>query len=236
MFSFDSCTFGWSNGLIPSTQPATAVAYSQSRNCAPSGPDDRGDRVRRRPRPGEPEQHQGDVRRRWCRARSAPSTTTGSMPVPCLPVDSAISCSAQSPKPTMPEPASAITSLSRPWSWRRPARGRGPEPGCARSRPARPEAPRRRPAARLHVGAGERRRARARTRTARCSARRRSGSARTTSRKPAPLAVGLQRRARVGDHDDAPADLVLRHAGRRGRPARTPAGGCRSPRCCRSWS
>ena len=38
MFSLDSVTFGWSNGSMPSTTPATAVAYSQARNCAPSGP------------------------------------------------------------------------------------------------------------------------------------------------------------------------------------------------------
>ena len=45
---------------------------------------------------------------------STDSTTTGSRPVPCLPVDSAISCSAQSPKPWMPDPKSAMTTLSRP--------------------------------------------------------------------------------------------------------------------------
>src|SRR5215207_4089442 len=39
VLSLDSCTFGWSNGLISSTQPATAVAYSQARNWAPSGPE-----------------------------------------------------------------------------------------------------------------------------------------------------------------------------------------------------
>src|SRR5690606_904001 len=35
VFSLDSVTFGWSNGLTPSTRPSTAVAYSQARNCAP---------------------------------------------------------------------------------------------------------------------------------------------------------------------------------------------------------
>ena len=45
---------------------------------------------------------------------SGDSTTTGSKPRPDLPVDSAISCSAQSPKPSMPEPESASTTLSRP--------------------------------------------------------------------------------------------------------------------------
>ena len=38
VLSFDSCTFGWSKGLMPSTRPATAVAYSQARNCAPRPP------------------------------------------------------------------------------------------------------------------------------------------------------------------------------------------------------
>ena len=33
--------------------------------------------------------------------------------MPCLPVDSAMSCSAQSANPTMPEPSSTRTSLSR---------------------------------------------------------------------------------------------------------------------------
>ena len=30
-------TSGWSNGLMPSSRPATAVAYSHSSSCAPSG-------------------------------------------------------------------------------------------------------------------------------------------------------------------------------------------------------
>ena len=33
--SFDSCTFGWSNGLMPSRQPANAVAISHRKNSAP---------------------------------------------------------------------------------------------------------------------------------------------------------------------------------------------------------
>ena len=44
---------------------------------------------------------------------SAPATTTGRTPVPSLPVLSAISCSAQSAKPTMPDPLSTMASLSR---------------------------------------------------------------------------------------------------------------------------
>src|SRR5439155_24025649 len=38
VLSLDSVTLGWSNGLIPRIRPAIAVAYSQARNCAPSGP------------------------------------------------------------------------------------------------------------------------------------------------------------------------------------------------------
>src|SRR2546423_4629945 len=38
VLSLLSATFGWSNGLIPSRRPATAVAYSHARNWAPSGP------------------------------------------------------------------------------------------------------------------------------------------------------------------------------------------------------
>ena len=41
------------------------------------------------------------------------ATTTGSSPVPSLPVDSAISCSIQAGSPAMPDPWSAKTSLSR---------------------------------------------------------------------------------------------------------------------------
>ena len=39
--------------------------------------------------------------------------TTGRMPLPCLPVDSAMSCSAQSAKPTMWVPSATMPSLSR---------------------------------------------------------------------------------------------------------------------------
>ena len=55
VFSLLSVTLGWSKGLMPSTRPATAVAYSQPRNWAPSGPvtasDGRRPGRRRRRRP-----------------------------------------------------------------------------------------------------------------------------------------------------------------------------------------
>src|SRR5215211_5197413 len=35
VLSFASCTFGWSNGLIPSAQPATAVANSVTKKIRP---------------------------------------------------------------------------------------------------------------------------------------------------------------------------------------------------------
>ena len=52
---FAASTSGWSNGLMPSTRPTNAVAYSHSRNCAPSG------RPRPRRRAGRP----GRSRRSW---------------------------------------------------------------------------------------------------------------------------------------------------------------------------
>ena len=50
VLSFASCTFGWSNGLIPSAQPATAVANSAKKKIRPRSPapplnDPRGGRV-----------------------------------------------------------------------------------------------------------------------------------------------------------------------------------------------
>ena len=47
MLSLASCTFGWSNGLMPSTQPATAVANSAKKKTRPRSDapcDDQGDR------------------------------------------------------------------------------------------------------------------------------------------------------------------------------------------------
>ena len=103
VLSLDSATFGWSNGLMPSSRPATAMAYSQTRNWAPSGPETDGVH-----RPGRVAQGDQVRRRGLARSPARPrrSTTTGRIPRPSLPVDSAISCSAQSPKPG--EPGAAV--------------------------------------------------------------------------------------------------------------------------------
>ena len=107
-------TLGWSNGLIPSTQPATAIANSAKKNSRPRsvGPwivadDHRVAGLRERV-------DLRVVRRGWARRRGAGrgtcgrrrsppgspsgSPTIGTMPLPCLPVDSAMSCSTHRPK------------------------------------------------------------------------------------------------------------------------------------------
>ena len=100
-------------------RPATAVAISQVSNCAPEGPGHgrptarrRSLGVRRRRRRTGPDAATTTSRGRPAHlGRVGPSTATGSTPLPSLPVDSAMSCSAQSAKPTMPEPRSAIGDL-----------------------------------------------------------------------------------------------------------------------------
>ena len=135
VFSLLSVTLGWSNGLMPSSRPARAVAASQTRNCAPERSVDRHVRARRRCRASPP----AAARRRTVTvSTSAPvapgavgvSTTTGRMPVPSLPVDSATSCSAQSPRPVMPVPSSTRAILSRPARGRGPGPRPAPAPGC----------------------------------------------------------------------------------------------------------
>ena len=173
-------------------------------------------------------------RRRVGRSRARRrSTTTGRRPVPCLPVDSAMSCSAQSPKPTMPEPASASTTLSRPAACGRAERRAEREAGVvvvlAEARQQR-----------LglveqggDVDAGQRRRAPGRTRSARCSGRRRSGR---RGRRGSPR---LAARFSSGEPGSVTTTMRLARvdAGRRGTPARRPAGGCRSRPCRRScWN
>src|SRR3712207_2845143 len=111
VFSSDSTTSGWSNGLVPSTRPTTAVAYSQPRNCAPSVP------VTPTEGPGStgsPPTTTSSASGAVAPGASGDSTTTGSRPRPSLPVDPATNCSAQSPKPVIAEPPSARVTLSRP--------------------------------------------------------------------------------------------------------------------------
>ena len=118
MFSLDSATLGWSNGLIPRTRPAIAVAYSQARNCAPSGPLTA--RCGTMPPPGTvsgpsaPPVVTVSTSSSVAPGALGDSTTTGRMPRPFLPVDSAISCSAQSPRPVIPVPSSMSATLLRP--------------------------------------------------------------------------------------------------------------------------
>jgi hypothetical protein len=104
-------TSGWSNGLIPSSRPTIAVAYSHSRNWPPSAPS----MPISAPCVASPMAIGVASDRASVNSGSSGfSTTTGSRPVPFLPVDSAMSCSAQSPKPLMPEPVSAMTTFSAP--------------------------------------------------------------------------------------------------------------------------
>ena len=94
VLSFAACTSGWSNGLIPRIEPATAVANSQRKNSWPSS--------------------SGSGSRTSCSlavgavGRTRPGRGRG--PCPACPVDSASSCSTQSPK----TPASGRQTLSRP--------------------------------------------------------------------------------------------------------------------------
>ena len=120
-------TSGWSNGLIPISRPATTVAYSQSSICAPSGAStaaphpEAGSASMCTPVPIVTSTSSGVLGSKLGASRTG--TTTGRMPWPSLPVDSAISCSAQSPKPGMPEPLSARTTLSTPCRVGHPEQG-----------------------------------------------------------------------------------------------------------------
>ena len=113
MLSLASCTLGWSNGLIPSAQPATAVANSEKkkirpRSFAPAAVTrdrrvaGRGERLAPPPRgAGRARRRRAGARtrgrRRSAEASASGSSAIGRMPRPCLPVDSATSCSAHSP-------------------------------------------------------------------------------------------------------------------------------------------
>lgn len=107
-------TSGWSKGLMPSRRPATAVANSHTIIWAPRSPAmvTRSREVRRR-RLRPPDAPPGRRRHPLVTSGELGSATTGRTPVPSLPVDSAMSCSAQSAKPTMPEPSSTMTILLR---------------------------------------------------------------------------------------------------------------------------
>ncbi len=129
-------TSGWSNGLIPISRPATAVAYSHSSICAPSvastdTPNPEAGRTESNTKSGPTVHSTSSGLLGWKFGASRPSTTTGRMPLPSLPVDSATSCSAQSPKPGYGAPASAMTSLSTPARLATPSRAPSRRPGLS---------------------------------------------------------------------------------------------------------
>ena len=120
-------TSGWSNGLMPSSRPATAVAYSQSSICAPSEPPTltvvASGAAGRRASPSPARSPGRRRRRRAARAgrrtpASAPRGRAGPRRRPaaarCRPCrwTRRSSCSAQSAKPTIRGPSAASTSLS----------------------------------------------------------------------------------------------------------------------------
>ena len=153
-------TSGWSNGLIPSSRPAVAVATSHSSICAPRVPvtDDVGARRAGAASSGSTSVGRGvvgEARRPSRRAaaarprgRSRRRPRPGSSPVPCLPVLSAISCSAQSAKPTSRSPGRRARACRAAGWCRRSRRRAGARGWPRRRRPAGPRPPRPRRAAR----------------------------------------------------------------------------------------
>ncbi len=137
-----SSTFGWSNGSMPRTAPAMAVATSQRTNSAPTSiGSDRSIRMTgwpaasrasaRRSRAASSSVVAAPARLIRTNARSGPyastapsgSRSTGTIPTPCLPVLSAISCSTHAPndemassvrKVSLSRPASASVPMARP--------------------------------------------------------------------------------------------------------------------------
>ena len=137
-------TSGWSNGLMPSRRPAIATAYSQSRNCAPRGPPTVTASLltaRGSVGPSSSATPCRALTRRTTRTSSAPavtsgapgpSATTGRRPLPSLPVDSAMSCSAQSREPGDPRALVRRTRSCRAAGRCRRGRPRGSARGCPR--------------------------------------------------------------------------------------------------------
>ena len=89
---------------MPMMAPQTAVACSHSNSCAPRGastltphPDLVRTSSKSQPGPKLASTSSGVLGEKL--GAVGDSTITGSTPLPSLPVDSAISCSAQSPKP-----------------------------------------------------------------------------------------------------------------------------------------
>ncbi len=112
MRSLDSWTFGWLNGSMCSSRLTTAVACSHTQKSPPSGPSVQASAPEPAPAPIATRitSTAGDRHSGAC----VEDTTTGSRPTPSLPVDSATSCSAQSPNPGCVAGSAHTTSLSRP--------------------------------------------------------------------------------------------------------------------------
>ena len=129
-------TSGWSNGLIPMQPSGHHGGVLPQQHL----------RAQRRggPRRAQPEAGRSSSWSPGPRVTSTSSpvlgakfgaardgTTTGRMPLPSLPVDSAMSCSAQSPNPAMPEPLSASTTLSTPAALATPRSAPSRSPGLS---------------------------------------------------------------------------------------------------------
>ena len=109
MAALAAATSGWSNGWMPSSAPARAVANSHSRTCSPRSANDPPLPKRTTGWPASASASSGPAAGPGSptatNIRSSPYTdgsprgspTTGTMPVPSLPVDSARSCSSHSP-------------------------------------------------------------------------------------------------------------------------------------------
>ena len=148
VLSLASCTLGWSNGLMPSTQPGHRHGeLGEEEDAAEVGGAVHGERERRVAGAGQRLHLRVDAPRRRRRGRAGRRTrgrrrrtpgspsgspATGRMPLPCLPVDSAISCSTQSPKLSI---GSATTKVSLVAALARQLAHRDaePEPGVGRS-------------------------------------------------------------------------------------------------------
>ena len=173
----DSATLGWSNGLMPRIRPATAVAYSQSRNCAPSEPLTATPRRRPGRAPGRA-RRRGDAssgRHRRSPGRRCPPPPPAGCPCrPCRSTRRSAARPSRRSRRCRSRRRPARACRGRPWP-RRPAPRRAASAGLSSSSPSRRGSTARLGRAAGHVDPGQRGSAPARTRSARCSGRPRSG-------------------------------------------------------------